>query len=173
VDAIRVRFEKWGRRPHWQYDAVRLGADDHGTWLGLPPGTAVARPGRSFVTDQRQVVLVPRSGAFVATFYAPEADPPCAVYVDISTPPVDSGDSVSAVDLDLDVVRGRTGRVWVDDEDEFAVHQTRFGYPDEVVALAVRSCDEVLAAVVAASPPYDAATAPGWLAKLETAMMQP
>ncbi|WP_180935649.1 DUF402 domain-containing protein [Nocardioides ungokensis] len=34
-----------------------------------------------------------------------------------------------AVDLDLDVVRGRTGRVWIDDEDEFAEHRVRFGYP--------------------------------------------
>ena len=40
-----------------------------------------------------------------------------------------------AVDLDLDVVRGPTGRVWVDDEDEFADHRVRFGYPEEVARL--------------------------------------
>ena len=31
-----MQFEKWGRRAHWEYDAVRLGRDDHGTWLGYP-----------------------------------------------------------------------------------------------------------------------------------------
>ena len=53
------------------------------------------------------------------------------VYVDITTPPVWDGTVLRAVDLDLDVVRGNTGRVWVDDEDEFADHRVRFGYPDE------------------------------------------
>ena len=67
MDTVRVRFEKWGRRPHWEYDAVRLGSDDHGTWLGLPTGTPIARPGARFVTEQRQVVLVPRGAGFVAT----------------------------------------------------------------------------------------------------------
>ena len=43
-------------------------------------------------------------------------------------------DVLRAVDLDLDVVRGPTGRVWVDDEDEFAEHQVAFDYPDDVVS---------------------------------------
>jgi hypothetical protein len=172
VETVRVRFEKWGRRPHWEYDAVRLGTDDHGTWLGLPTGTPVARPGAHFLTEQRQVVLVPRAAAFVATFYEPAADPPCAVYVDISTPPVDTGDTISAVDLDLDVIRGRTGRVWVDDEDEFAAHQTLYGYSDHVVDLALRSCAEVRDAVEARVAPYDDGTAHGWINRLDPTMMQ-
>ena len=48
---------------------------------------------------------------------------PFDVYVDITTVPVwldGPTRAVTAVDLDLDVVRGWTGRVWVDDEDEFA-----------------------------------------------------
>ena len=43
VDAVRMQFEKWGRRPQWKYDTVRLGRDDHGTWLGVTPGTATSR----------------------------------------------------------------------------------------------------------------------------------
>ena len=64
-----------------------------------------------------------------------------------------------AVDLDLDVVRGNTGRVWVDDEDEFADHRVRFGYPDEIAAAAMASCDRVHAAVVAGTAPYDGSAA--------------
>ena len=172
MDTVRVRFEKWGRRPHWEYDAVRLGSDDHGTWLGLPTGTPIARPGARFVTEQRQVVLVPRGAGFVATFYEQVADPPCAVYVDISTPPVDSGATVSAVDLDFDVIRGWTGRVWVDDEDEFAAHQDLYGYPDHIVDLALRSCADVRSAVEAHLAPYDEGTAHGWINRLDPTMMQ-
>ena len=51
--------------------------------------------------------------------------------------------TVTAVDLDLDVVRGWTGRVWVDDEDEFADHRVRFGYPADVVRMAAPSCEAV------------------------------
>ncbi len=46
-----------------------------------------------------------------------------------------------AVDLDLDVVRGNTGRVWVDDEDEFAEHRVAFDYPEDVVTSAVASAE--------------------------------
>ena len=70
-----------------------------------------------------------------------------------------------AVDLDLDVICGPTGRVWIDDEDEFAEHRVRFGYPDEVVRAALASCDRVHAAVVGERAPYDG-SADAWLARL-------
>lgn len=42
---VAMVFSKWGGRPHWRYDAVLLGSDDHGTWLGVPAGTRLTRPG--------------------------------------------------------------------------------------------------------------------------------
>ncbi len=62
-------FTKWGGLPHWEYDAFRLGEDEHGTWLGIPTGTLVGRPRRGSTLDEDQVVLVPDAG-FVATFFA-------------------------------------------------------------------------------------------------------
>ena len=87
------------------------------------------------------------------------------VYVDMTTPPVWDGATVRAVDLDLDVIRGRDGDVVVDDEDEFAEHQVAFGYPPEVVALAEASRDQVRAAILAERAPYDGSHEP-WLAAL-------
>jgi hypothetical protein len=54
----------------------------------------------------------------------------------------------------------------VDDEDEFADHRFRFGYPADVVRLAASSCDEVHAAVRAGLPPYDGKVGPRWLSRL-------
>ena len=71
------------------------------------------------------------------------------------------------VDLDLDVVKGWTGRVWVDDEDEFADRRMRFGYPAEIVTMAVSSCDEVRRSIEAGAAPYDAKVSRRWLSKLE------
>jgi len=159
---------KWGDRPHWEFDASYLGSDEHGDWLGIRRGTTMARPGMTYVAPTAQVGLVPPPGpdderGWLATFH--DVDGPLRVYVDVTTPPVWDGAVVRAVDLDLDVVRGNTGRVWVDDEDEFADHRTRFGYPDDVVAAAMASCDRVHAAVAAGLPPYDGVAA-GWLTRV-------
>jgi hypothetical protein len=159
---------KWGERPHWEYDAVLLGSDGHGDWVGVPAGTAMSRPGASYVAPVDQVCLVPGPGpddarGWVATFHAPGG--PVQVYVDMTTPPAWEGHVLRAVDLDLDVVRGRTGRVWVDDEDEFADHRVRFGYPEEVARLAMDSCDRVHAAVSAGAAPYDG-SARAWFDRL-------
>ena len=167
---MRVAFHKWGDRPHWEYDALHLGDDEHGSWLGAPAGTRLSRPGAEFASPQQFVSLVPYDAAFVATFY----DPVCAtgeksvidLYVDITTVPQWSGDRVTMADLDLDVIRGRSGRVWVDDEDEFADHRVRFGYPDDVVRLAATTCESVRAAVAEAAPPYDKVLAATWLSRL-------
>jgi len=162
-----VVMTKWGGRPHWEFDAVLLGSDAHGDWIGIVAGTSMRRPGASYVAPTDQVGLVPAPGpdadrGWLATFHAPGG--PVRVYVDVTTPPTWDGAVLRAIDLDLDVVRGSTGRVWVDDEDEFADHRVRLGYPDDIVRAAMSSCDRVHAAVLAETAPYDG-TAAGWLAR--------
>ena len=160
-------FSKWGDRPHWEYDAIWLGHDTHGTWLGLPSGTQMSRPGVAFRTDQHSVLLVPLASPFVATFYDEGGSSACDIYVDITTTPTWDSATLRMVDLDLDVVKGWTGRVWVDDEDEFADHRMRFGYPAEIVTMALSSCDEVRRSIEAGAAPYDAKVSRRWLSKLE------
>lgn len=160
-------MSKWGARPHWELDAVYLGSDEHGQWIGAPAGTLNARPGAQFVSEVDSVSLVPPGDGelvtHIATFHRPGIW--CRVYVDITTPARWDGALLRAVDLDLDVIRGDTGRVWIDDEDEFADHRVRFGYPDEIVAAALASCARVHASVTAEAPPYDGA-AEAWLTRL-------
>ena len=166
--AVRVVMTKWGDRPHWEFDATYLGSDEHGDWLGIARSTVMTRPGMTYVAPTAQVGLVPAPGpdverGWLATFH--DVGGPVQVYVDITTPPVWDGAVLRAVDLDLDVVRGNTGRVWVDDEDEFADHRVRDGYPPEVVSAAAASCDRVHAAVADGRAPYDGVAA-GWLDRL-------
>ena len=171
LDPVRVVARKWPDRPHWEHDALRLGEDAHGVWLGAPLGTYLSRPGAAFHSDQPHVTLVPREGAFVATFYGRGGSAHCDVYVDITTVPVWAGDTVTAVDLDLDVVRGWTGRVWVDDEDEFAAHRVQHAYPPDLVRLAVGSCEAVRDAVRRGQPPYDGRTPRPWFEALDACTM--
>jgi hypothetical protein len=165
---VRTVMTKWGDRPHWEFDAVLLGSDVHGDWIGIPGGTHMSRPGAEYVAPVDQVGLVPAPGpdeerGWLATFHAEGG--PVRVYVDMTTPPVWDGPVLRAVDLDLDVVRGTTGRVWIDDEDEFAEHRVAFGYPEEIARLAMSSCNRVHAAVQAGDAPYDG-TASLWLGRL-------
>ena len=153
---LRVVATKWGDRPHWEFDAVRLGTDEHGTWAGVPVGTVITRPGARVVTEQLQVVLFPPDRGFVATFYeVPGRKFPVQVYVDIATVPVFSPGRVTSVDLDLDVILGSTGKVWVDDEDEFAEHRVAWDYPASLVELATSTCAWVEAALTAREAPFD------------------
>jgi hypothetical protein len=126
-----LTFTKWGGHPHWDGAGLTYrGEDDHGLWLVAEEGTVFSRPGAEFATHGRQVMLLPS--------------------IDICTPPAvrvldDGSGVVSSVDLDLDVVQGFDGSVGVEDEDEFAQHQGRYGYPPEVVDSAATECRRVVA----------------------------
>lgn len=167
---VRVETRKWPDSPHWEFEGLLLGADAHGTWIGVPQGTLLASPARAFHAAADHVTLAPHAGWWMGTFYGADLQRPFDVYVDISTEPVWHGDGlVRAIDLDLDVIRGTTGRVWVDDEDEFAAHRVELGYPDAVAAAAIGSCEAVLDAVRRGAPPFDG-TAGEWLARLRHAL---
>lgn len=154
---VTCRITKWGGGRHWEYTGRWLGEDGHGAWLGFAAGTVFRRPGAEYVAPYDQAGLVPPGRHWLATFHA---DPsPVQVYVDVATPAVWEGTDrrpvLTAVDLDLDVVQGRGGRVWVDDEDEFAEHRSTLGYPEDLVAEALAACAEAEAALVAKDPPFD------------------
>jgi uncharacterized protein len=159
-------MRKWPDSPHWEFDGVWLGADAQGQWIGVPVGTWLSRPGAGFHATADHVTLFPHEAWWSAVFYDDDPARPVDTYVDIATPPSWDGDTVRCIDLDLDVVRGTTGRVWVDDEDEFAEHQVALAYPLAVVESALASCAEVLRLVGADEPPFAWSTAAGWIARL-------
>jgi hypothetical protein len=167
-------MSKWVDGPHWEFDCRYLGSDQHGDWLGIPQGTVMTRPGATYTAPTHQVGLVPPPGpdaerGWLATFH--DVGGPVRIYVDVTTPPVWDGTVLRCVDLDLDVIRGagqfgRAGRVWVDDEDEFAEHRVSLGYPEELAQAALASCERVLGLVETEAAPYDGSAA-AWLARLE------
>jgi hypothetical protein len=158
---------KWPDRPHWEFGGHYLGSDEHGDWLGFPTGSRFHRPGVEVTMPNDQVGLVPAQElperGWLATFHGPGSD--FRLYVDIATPPAWDGDVLRSVDLDLDVIQGLRGRVWVDDEDEFADHRVRWAYPDAMVAAALESCAHIESAVRRGVPPFDGSHR-HWLARV-------
>lgn len=166
---VRVLTRKWPDAPHWEFDAIRLGVDAHGQWVGVPKGTWLSKPDKGFTATADHVVLLPHDDWWVATLYGADAERPMNTYVDMTTPCRWSDDesTVTCVDLDLDVIESVDGEVWIDDEDEFADHQVRFGYPADVIAGAERSCADVFAALSARSGAFDGVHLT-WLARLRS-----
>ncbi|HEX6967389.1 MAG TPA: DUF402 domain-containing protein [Micromonosporaceae bacterium] len=159
---VRVVYRKYDGTAHRDYPARRLAEDDTGTWLGVPAGTPSIYHGRPSVEQIPFVLLVPHRSWWTAMFNPPPRT--SEVYCDITSPARWEGSTVYLIDLDLDVVRRRaTGVVELRDEDEFAEHRVRFGYPDESVAQARAAVDWLLRALGDGTEPF-ASVYRKWLA---------
>ena len=136
---IRVVYRKYDGSLHWHMSGRLLGEDEHGVWAGLPPMTKATRGHEPPITfRQASVMLFPRGQWWTASFN--DAPEPTEIYCDVTTPPQwPTAGEVTMVDLDLDVMRDRSGAIVVLDEDEFAEHQARYGYPADVIATAQRT----------------------------------
>lgn len=167
-----ITFRKWGGHPHWAATgALPLGEDGHGRWYAIPPGTIFRRPGAEFASHGIQVLLVPRGERWcVVTFYEPVAGYQWRLYTDIATPPEADATGVRCVDLDLDVTQSFDGLVQVEDEDEFAAHRVRYGYPPEVVRGALAECDRVVRELGEGHPMFAEATVAPWRARAAAAL---
>ena len=77
-------------------------------------------------------------------------------YVNIATPAAWHDGTLRFIDLDLDVIwRADSGEILLDDEDEFELHQVRFGYPSDLIEQARRSADEVCRMMERRAYPFD------------------
>ncbi|MBL0885013.1 hypothetical protein [Myceligenerans indicum] len=183
---VRVRYTKWDGRRHWTFDAVYLGTDEHGVWIGYPAGTRFARPGLRYRASTRGVGFFPDAG-WTPAFYPGDQEHPfnTRVYTDLTTVPVwrsvPAGRvrrrawEVTMADLDLDVIgfrpgyddpRGR-GPAFIDDQDEFAEHQVRYGYPADLVARVDADARALLSAVLGGEAPFDDVVPERWFAVLD------
>lgn len=161
---VAVRYTKYDGSPHWHHQGRLLGEDEHGVWTGCPVNTPGGRGTEvSLVWDHAFVMLFPRDAWFTVNFNAPPER--LEVYCDITTVPRWRDGLVTMVDLDLDVIRLRDGETYLDDADEFAEHQVRYGYPPDVVAGAERSAAWLMDAVRDRRPPFDG-THERWLAEV-------
>ncbi|MGH3408218.1 MAG: DUF402 domain-containing protein, partial [Streptosporangiaceae bacterium] len=106
------------------------------------------------VMEQPFVELIPDGQWWTATFNGDPAR--TEIYCDIGTPPRWLGlEEVTMADLDLDVIRVRdSGQVTLVDEDEFAEHQVRYGYPAELIGQAQQAAAFLQQAISNGAEPF-------------------
>ncbi len=155
---VRVLSTKYDGSPHYEFEAQLLGRQDGYIRLHVPQGTSL----RSYRGE------FPVQTTFTALFwtdrwynvyhnYRPAGRRGIESYANVSTPAQFDGETLRWVDLDLDVLT-RDGGIEVDDEDEFADHRVRFGYPDEVIRHALAARDELLRLAESGAFPFDRAS---------------
>ncbi len=159
---------KWPDHKHWQYLMHRLGENQHGVWL-YAPGDTIAQRGNEppKQVEAAMVVLIPRGTWWTAEFCWDH--PWLSVYVNIGTPCEWNGDRVSQIDLDLDVVRLLDGSVETIDEDEFADHQIRYNYPQDLIDSARAAANEAAEMLEDRVEPFGSAANP-WIDLAEGGM---
>lgn len=159
-----MTYRKYDGALHWHQRMQRLGEDQHGTWLGSSAGMVTRKGhGPRIVIGWPRIILFPHDSWWTAAFSGPPAR--VELYCDITTPPRwPSADEVTMIDLDLDVCRIRANQeVQLLDEDEFAVHQVHYRYPQEVIDSAAKSAAWLYEAVAAGAEPF-ASEYQAWLA---------
>jgi hypothetical protein len=161
-EQIEVRYSKWGGIDHYHFTMDLLGQDNYGWWLFGRKGMTIQRGAEPGFRQPRDfALLVPAEGCWTACF---NVEGELDIYADVTTRPVLADGRVTAVDLDLDVVRYWDGRVAVLDEDEFAEHQVDLAYPAELIAQARATSDWLVGAISARGEPFGQASGP-WLAR--------
>ncbi|MFC3988556.1 DUF402 domain-containing protein [Actinoplanes siamensis] len=167
MDRVDLVLRKYDGRPHRRVTGHLLGEDEFGAWIGTPRGTRVRYSyglRRVSWTRSDSVRLIPRDAWWMAMFSAEPSR--SEIYCDVTTPARRTGPAeFTVIDLDIDLIRMRPdGRVVIDDEDEFAEHRVRFGYPDDVVAGATAAAAELHAALTGGAEPF-AGRYREWLAR--------
>lgn len=151
---MRIVYRKYDGSLHWHMTMRWLAEDEHGVWTGASSNSTWRRGnGPPRTIESPQVMLFPRQEWWTARFDANPAR--VEIYCDVATP-ADwlSPNEVTMIDLDLDVCRRPDGGVVVLDEDEFAEHQIRYGYPAEVIAESRRAARWLEAALVNGAEPF-------------------
>jgi uncharacterized protein len=151
---VRVVYRKYDGSLHWHLTARWLGEDEHGVWTGSPPRSTMRKgDGPLVAIPQAQVMLFPRGQWWTAVFN--DQPDKVEIYCDVTTPADwPSQGEVTMTDLDLDVCRLRSGAVELLDEDEFAEHQLRYGYPAGVIRAARKSARWLQAALADGTEPF-------------------
>lgn len=143
---IRILSTKYDGSPHYDYwgrlidqhEGVIRVVTDEGTHMRGYRGEG------AFRTTMTQLFFTDR-WYNVFHNYQPVGRLGMHWYANIGTPARIEGDTLRWVDLDLDLMDTEVRGLFVDDEDEFALHRERMGYPPDIVESAEAALEELLA----------------------------
>jgi protein associated with RNAse G/E len=151
-----VYSTKYDGSLHYRFQTTVVREEANLLVLYLAPGTALQSYRGSLTAAHHALQLYWSDRHYNLSVFWHTDWRPRMYYVNIATPATWHDGTLRFVDLDLDVIwRTPTDEVILDDEDEFALHQQRFGYPADLIAQAWRSGDEVRDMIARRAYPFD------------------
>jgi len=166
VRPVTVQFLKNPDIIHWGFEAWYLGEDDWGDWMAVPQGTLRWKGEKAFQPTRRNAVFCAPHDQWWHLHYEGPGAREYQSFIDIIAPiRWVSDDRYEMIDLDLDVALHQDGTIEVQDEDEFEIHQVKYGYTDEMVAGAVAETARIVRALESGDEPFFE-VASTWLSRL-------
>jgi protein associated with RNAse G/E len=147
---------KYNQRPHWEVPFRWLQRLPDRILGEIPQGALLRHHTRkiTFPVKHRTLLFFPLAQDWNAELAFDEAGRLVEVYCNVALPPGVGPRRLDWVDLDLDVIR-RTGEApFVDDRDEFQLHQALMDYPPDVIQAAEARAAWLLAQAEAGAPPF-------------------
>ncbi|HUF15484.1 MAG TPA: DUF402 domain-containing protein [Acidimicrobiia bacterium] len=163
---VTVQFLKNPDIPHWGFEAVWLGEDEWGDWMAVPAGSKRWKGAEDVLPTGFDAVFCAPRGEWWHLHYSGSYADNYSHFIDIVTPPVwVSENRYEMIDLDLDVAVHHDGAIEVQDEDEFEIHQVRYGYRHEMIRRAREETDRVVEVLNGRGEPFFE-VAEAWLARM-------
>ncbi|MBM3139910.1 MAG: GNAT family N-acetyltransferase [Chloroflexi bacterium] len=160
---VHVVSTKYDGSPHYAYDARLVGQVGPRLELFVPGGTRMEGYRGSLEIRVDFTAVFYTDGRWYNGYRNHWATRRLQIesYANVSLPATFDGRELRWIDLDLDVVLWRSGRLALVDVDEFREHRARFGYPPELVARAEATADDLLRAARIRAAPFDGAPEEG------------
>lgn len=152
---FNVHSTKYDGSEHYRYPAMIVREEPNLLMLYKQPGTPINGYRGSFLAKYHTLEFYWSERPYnLSVIWYPNWQPRMH-YINVATPARWDDGTLRYIDLDLDVVWFAHGRVVLDDEDEFELHQRKFGYPQELIDQAWASSHEVRDLIARRVPPFD------------------
>lgn len=151
-----VRSLKYDRRPHIEWPAEILVQNDEMIMCLARPGTVCVHHSRgTHIPFERTLLgLFVKEALFNTLITFNSEGRLVRTYCNIALPPEFGDGALEWVDLDLDVILHPGSDPLLEDEDEFAEHQIRYGYPPDLVQRVESTARDLLARAHRGDPPF-------------------
>ncbi|WP_172256569.1 DUF402 domain-containing protein [Saccharibacillus deserti] len=137
---LNLHALKYGGIAHYDWEMELLGEREGCLIVEGAPGRSLKHhtKGQTFTVPHASLEVYALEEGFTVSFDIADGRV-VSIYCNVSQPCVRSGEEVSFVDLDLDLLWNEREGWHVVDEDEFEDNRGRLGYPDELTRFAQRS----------------------------------
>jgi protein associated with RNAse G/E len=147
---------KYNQRPHWEVPFRWLHREADRILGEIPAGTPFRHHTRrlTFPVRYRTLLFFPLAQDWNAELAYDESGRLVEVYGNVAMPPGVGPRRMDWVDLDLDVIWEPGKEPFLDDRDEFNLHQALMEYPPDLIRAAEARAAALMAAARAGEPPF-------------------